>query len=64
LYTAKLLKSEFTKANNSVRKLIQIKKNCIEIVIKILKSKFKLDLKLLKLKINNINDVTRAKIKE
>ncbi len=64
LYTAKLLKSEIIKANNKDIKLIQINKNCIEIVAKILKSKLELDLKFLKEKIKSINDVIKAKIKE
>ncbi len=64
LKTAKLLKSELIKANNKVKKLMQIKKNCNEIVIKILKSKLELDLKLLKLIISKANDVIKAKIKE
>ena len=59
-----MLKSDFINAINKVEKLIQIKKNCNEIVAKILKSKLELDLKLLKLKISNANDVIKAKIKE
>ena len=43
---------------------MQIKRNCIEIVAKMLKSKLLLDLKFLKQKISNTNDVTNAKIKE
>ena len=64
MYTAKLLKSEFIKANNKVIKLTQIKKNCTEIVAKILKFKIDFDLKILKVRIRIINEVIRAKIKE
>ena len=59
-----MLKSEFIKANIKDIKLMQIKRNCIEIVAKMLKSKLLLDLKFLKQKISNTNDVTNAKIKE
>ena len=43
---------------------MQIKKNCVEIVAKILNSIIELDLKFLKQRISNTKDVIKAKIKE
>ena len=59
-----MILKEITIANNKDIKLIQINKNCIEIVAKILKSKLELDLKFLKEKNKSTNDVIKAKIKE